>query len=304
MSISINDAEKLVKDSLLHGYNELLKTKEDTKALEGEQIDVTTKADLIVGKSLINFFERKNLIKYIYSEEYGKREVNLSSLYSVLFDDIDGSLNFLEGRNMLPHGTILGIFKNPEPVFNECLASGFLEFNSGNLFYVVKDRGTFLVEGFGNGQKLEEKIQTSGRKSITGKTPFRIIPDSYMLGSLSPFFARYADRAWPGDFRSAALHLGLIAGNIADVFITGDNCYNPKKRNTGEEIGPGYLLIKEAGGAVLDWYGNDIGNQVVGFDKKKTFNYIAVATKELGIEFTKEMNEIPEIVVYLNKKVI
>ena len=63
-------------------------------------------------------------------------------------------------------------------------------------------------------------------------------------------------------------------------------------------------MVKEAGGAVLDWIGNDLGQESVSLHKKKTFNAVVAATEELGKEFVQEMNKMPEIVNYLRKKKI
>jgi len=76
----------------------------------------------------------------------------------------------------------------------------------------------------------------------------------------------------------------------------------PTKRNTGEEMGPGYLLVKEAGGAMIDWNGNDIGSERIALHEKKTFHAVVAATEELGKEFIGEMKNIPEIVGYMKNK--
>lgn len=295
---------ELVKCALLASYETVLREGKNGMILYEEQKDITTRADIAAGQSILDYFEDTALPLVAYSEEFGKVEITSEPQYSAVFDDVDGTTNMRDGYGMLPHGSIIGLFKSPEPKFNECLASGFLEFNTGNLFYAEKDKGAYLVEGWAEGNEKEERIHTSGRTSVKGETPLKLIPDLYMLGNLSPYFVQYSDRAWLGDFRSTAAHLALVACGSADIFVLGDNCHIPEKRRTGEEIGPGYLLVNEAGGAILDWNGYDLGEEEISLDKKKTFHAVVVATEKLGREFVDEMHETPEIVEYLKKKKI
>lgn len=292
---------KIIKRALLESYNKVGQ-KEDSKTLYGTQRDVTTKGDIEAGQAILNTFKKSGLPFVAYSEEFGKLEVNPSPKYSVVFDELDGTTNYKDGFGMLPHGSIIGVFESPDPKFNECIASGFLEFNSGNLFYAMKGKGAFLEEGWAKISKNERKIQTSGRTIMSGQTFLRLVPDLYVLGSLSPYFVRYADRAWLGDIRSTAVHLALVACGSVDIFVLGDNCHVPEKKRTGEEIGPGYLLVKEAGGAMLDWNGNDLGKEKIDLQNKKTFHAVVASTEELGKEFVGEMHKVPEIVEYMKRK--
>lgn len=299
--MSVQTPIELVKDALLAGYMKV--PSKEGKILYGEQKDITTKADIDVGQAILDSLKRSSFPLIAYTEEFGKVELHSSPQYSVVFDDIDGSLNYRDGFGMLPHGSILGVFESPDPKFNECLASGYLDFNSGNLFYAVKNQGARLVEGWAKGREEEIQIRTSGRKSISGETFLRFVPDLYMLGGLSQYFVRYGDRAWLGDLRSTAVHLALVVCGSIDILVLGDNSHIPTKRRTGEEIGPGYLLVREAGGAMLDWNGRDLGEDRVALHEKKTFHAVAAATEELGQEFVEEMHRIPEIVEYMKRKI-
>jgi len=98
------------------------------------------------------------------------------------------------------------------------------------------------------------------------------------------------------------VHHALLSCGAVDIIVAGDNSYNPKKRRTGEEIGSAYLLVKEAGGVMLDWNGKDLGGEIIGLDKGKVFHYITASTKELGTGFAKELRDIPEIVEYMKAK--
>ncbi len=292
----------LVKNSLRAAYETVLQGGESLKVLSGHQRDITTKADIDAGRAILRTIKKYSVPLVVYSEESGKTKLGAEPEQSVVYDDIDGTLNFRDGFGMLPHGSILGVFERPIPRFKDCLASGFLEFNSGNLFYAERGEGTHLMEGWTKGNKKEKQIKTSGRTTMEGKNPLIIVPDLYMLGNLGQYFVKYSSRAWLKDFGSSATHLVLVASRSIDIFIIADNCHIPEKRKTGEELGPGYLLVKEAGGAILDWNGNDIGDEEIGIDKNRTFHAVIASTEKLGQEFIKEIHNIPEIVKYMKRK--
>lgn len=292
----------LVKNALKAAYESVLCGGESLKVLSGPQRDITTKADIDAGQAILRTIKKYPVPVLIYSEEMGRMEAGIKPEHSCVYDDIDGTLNSRDGYGMLPHGSIIGIFNRSIPRFKDCLASGFLEFNSGNLFYAERGNGVHFVKEWASGGSEEKQVKTSGRTTMEGQTPLRIVPDLYMLGDLGQHFVRYGDRAWLRDFGSSATHLILVASGALDIFIIGDNCYNPQKRRTGEELGPGYLQVTEAGGAVLDWNGNDIGEKEIGIDKKKTFHAVIAATEDLGKEFVEEMQSVPEIAKYMKEK--
>ncbi len=296
---------KVVKESLSASYNAVKLAGEKGRTLSGSQTDINTLADKEAGRAILGVL-RKYPILVAYSEERGKEELKSGrSGHSAVFDDIDGTMNFKYGNGMLPYGSIIGIFNRTKPRFKDYLAAGFLEFNSGNLFYAERDKGTYLVSAWAkhgmNGDEM--RISTSERKKMDGRhPPLKIVPDFYMLGSLGKHFAHFCDSTWLGDFRSSATHMALVASGAIDIFVAADNCDNPAKRRTGEELGPGYALVTEAGGAILDWKGNDIGPEEIGLDKGKPFHIVAASTRNIGLKFVESMKEIPEIFEYMSAK--
>lgn len=120
----------------------------------------------------------------------------------------------------------------------------------------------------------------------------KIANDQYMVGDLAGVVSDYsAEGHWVKDFACKALHLAGIADGTFDVFVSADRCANRNKRCTGEELGPGYLLVKEAGGSILDWKGRDIGGELISLDKKKSFNFVAAANYDLAKSFLYDMNK-------------
>lgn len=300
--------EEIVRKTLFSAYD-TVHGKEGLKSTTSTSVDISTKGDAVAGEAMVAYLKKLITpnVGVVFTEEQGKVTLNKDGQYSVILDDIDGSKNYKEGFGMLPHGSIAGIFKGRDPRFCDCIAAGYLDFPSGNLFYATKEMGCFVQDDIANKQwawdhKEARRLTTTGRKKVfTGKN-LTLLPDLYMLGDLAPAFMEYAGQAWLGDFRTTAAQLALVAAGSADIFVAGDNAFNPNKRRTGEEIGPGYLLITEAGGSLTDWLGNDIGKEKVGMGEKRTWHYIAAATPELALEFSRDMWKKPAIKEYMKKK--
>lgn len=275
-----------VKTTLVTAYAAVTKKGLVARAVADTKVDIRTFADIAVTEVWKEYFKKSGLPIRLYTEEL-ERPLSFSEspVLSAVGDEVDGTHNQSSGFGMLPHGSVIGISDKPDPIFDSFLVTGFLEFNSGNLFYAVKGRGAYLIEGWARGGSEEKRLITSDRTLVSKAE--NVIADVYMLNELAAaFLPDVALRG--GDFRSTAVHLALVAAGSLDLFVLGDNCPNPKKRRTGEEIGPGYLLVREAGGAIVDWRGRDLGSQLVNLHLKRTFHAVAAATPELAESYVNE----------------
>ncbi len=290
-----------VKGALLASYNAVKGKGSEANVKVNTSVDIRTVGDLTSNEALVKYFRDSGLPLVLYTEELEKpKYFSENPLYAAIADDVDGTRNMNYGFGMLPHGSIVGIAANPNPRFDDIVAAGFLEFNSGNLFYAMKGGGARLIGRWVHGdEQASREIHTSGVISL--ENVGSIVPDSYMLGSLAPFFALDASKGG-GDYHSTGVHLALLASGSIDLFIFADNCMNLNKLRTGEEAGPLYLLLKEAGGTILDWKGNDLGPEKIGIDKKKTFHGVAAATEQLGKAYIRErMMKTSQLADYIAK---
>lgn len=304
-AITVERAQKILTELAMLAYRAV---NADSKAheLQGKQVDVTIRGDIIAGEAVIKRILELRESFVIYTEEKGLLIPKGDPKYTIIFDDIDGSINFKEGRGMLPHGTILGMFDTAEPRFKDCIASVFLEFNSGNLFVAGRGSGSYLIEGFAeNDSHSKVKIHTSGKTSMEDPGLLKIGLDRYLLGDLAEPLAEY-DRYMTVFYRSKAVHIALISLGALDLDISpskfiGKVSTEMRKMKAGiEEIAGGYLLIKEAGGEVFDWEGRDIGNQKIDLKSGNAPDFIMAATAPLGLELVKDMQSNSEIKYYMS----
>ncbi len=288
-----------IKQALSVSYG--IGTKKEARLIKDISIDLKTIGDVEISQALIEYFRKSELPITVYTEELEQPlSFSTNPIYSAVGDEVDGTHNLTYGLGMLPHGGILGIADKVDPRFKDFIASGFLEFNSGNFFYATRRGWSYVIESWIRGGTDAKQLKTSGKKKLDSPE-LNVIADVYMLGDLSKVFMPYVAKRG-GDFRSTALHLAMVACGACDIFVLGDNCPNPRKRRTGEEIGPGYLLVREAGGVMLDWNGKDLGEEMIALHEKETFHAVVAATGELGQEFVEEMHRIPEINDYIKRK--
>jgi fructose-1,6-bisphosphatase/inositol monophosphatase family enzyme len=95
--------------------------------------------------------------------------------------------------------------------------------------------------------------------------------DHYACGRELRRLSRLHAEAWVKDFGSAGFHLAGVACAMFDAFVSSDQ--------KGHELAAGYLLIKEAGGCILDLRGRPIDHVRFDFSAK----YDVVASGDLSL---------------------
>lgn len=224
-------------------------------------VDISTRGDMAVSRALIDFFTATGLPARVLSEEAEPVDLAASPTYTIAFDDIDGTDNYARGMGMLPHCTLVCLFDSPEPCYRDALVAGVIEHVSGCVWHAVRDRGCFLDGG---------PTHSSGRRRLDRRTV--TIVDHYGSGNDLARFGPIYPRAWVKDYGSSALHLAGVSSGMFDAFLG--------SAQKGHELGAGYLLIREAGGAVTDWEGGPLHDSPYDFDGRRPI--VAAATPELA----------------------
>ena len=225
-------------------------------------VDISTRADMNVSNVLIDFFKARKVPAVLYSEESGRLDLTKHPKYIITFDDLDGTDNYYRGGDMLPYCSIITLVdKLDNPHFDNILLAGIIEHRTKNMWLAVRGEGCYL-----NGKVCK----TSGREILNRRTS--IVLDHYGSTPDIELFKNLYASSWVKDFGSAGFHLAGVSSGIFDAFV------NTKQK--GHEIGAGYLLVKEAGGTVIDFNGKDISSLIYDFNAK--YKIIAGATRELS----------------------
>ena len=197
--------------------------------------DFVTASDKKVEKILVDELQKARPTYSILSEEIG--EINNDEFFKWIIDPIDGTSNFLHG---IPHFAIsIGLEHNKEII-------------CGIIYDPIKDE-IFTAEK-GNGAYLNNKrMRVSSRSKLkdciifTGG-PKRVSKDRELA---LEEYKKFSSKVFIPirKFGSASLDMAYVAAGRCDGFW---------QRNLNYwDIAAGIILIKEAGGFVTDFNGND-----------------------------------------------
>lgn len=109
----------------------------------GEQ---ALKADVEAEKAILEVLANNKVPIRVISEEHGITDITPNPHYLGVLDGIDGSRNYLEGRNKLRYATMFGVFSNLDPRYSDYIFSGMMEHAADNLWYAVAGQGAWVLD--------------------------------------------------------------------------------------------------------------------------------------------------------------
>ncbi len=271
MTIPILELTQICKDALdiahrtIQGLGD--RGTAEVRVINKRGYDISVKGDIRVSKEVTKFLRQKKFPAVLYTEEFGRIELVKNPLYTITFDDIDGTNNYHRsyhhGKSVLPYCSIITIFDSIKPRFENALVTAVMEHNTSWLWTAAKNHGTYF-----NGNK----VITSRKTSFGKKRKTLVVIDHYMGAKDVPRFSKIYKRAWVKDFGTSALHLAMVSNGMLDAYISPDQ--------KAHELGGGLLLITESGGSVTDFQGKPLDKIVYDFNKK--YPIIAASTPKLG----------------------
>ena len=198
--------------------------------------DFVTASDKKVEKILIDELQKARPNYSILSEEVG--EINNDESFKWIIDPIDGTTNFLHG---IPHFAIsIGLEHN-----KEIICGIIYDPIKDEMFYAEKGKGSYLNNyrmRVSSRSKLENSIIFTGGSYRRNNQSIDSAFDEYKKFSSHVFIPIRK-------MGSAALDLAYVAAGRCD------GCWH---RNLNYwDIAAGIILVKEAGGFVTDFKGND-----------------------------------------------
>ena len=203
----------------------------------GDTANMVTLYDVAVQSFLIEEIKKHIPSAYFVAEEKENDEESLSREYCFIIDPIDGTANFIHDYR---HSCIsLAMLSCGEVVFSAVYDPYLRE-----LFSAEKGRGAFL-----NGKKIRVSERDMEHSIVAfGTSPYhkkRLGDSTFKL--CRELFEACSDIRRCG---SAALDLAYLAAGRNDIFFEMELC--------PWDFAAGWLLIREAGGAVTDLEGNEL----------------------------------------------
>ena len=244
--------------------------------------DSALRADIEMENAVINHFkEIKSPIRVI-SEEHGVVDIGKPENLAVL-DGLDGSVEYKKKENGR-YGTMLGIFSNLNPNYDDYLFCGIMEHSTGKLYYGYRSGGSWVCKNFelppkeircSGYKKLDEKTRIQADKNCDEALKMNVIHDAF-LSKMEGF-----DIAYP--LSSAASFADLASGKT-DLVL---QC----TRKNNLELAVAYGLIKEAEGVIVTTDETDMGKEsYLEFGQNDHIPVIAASTKQLAMKLIKHIS--------------
>jgi len=213
--------------------------------------DMSLVCDIEAEKAVIDVFRDENVPIKIISEEHGIVIIGDNPKYLAVLDGIDGSAVYKKLRSKGRYGTMLGIFSNIDPIYDDYLFSGVMEHATNKLFYATKNSGAFVVK---------DNILTQIHSLLKNKidTNSKIYIDEYFDINKEVFSSKLKEYNTLCLCSSCVYYVDVSSGEA----ILALEC----TRKNNLEIAVAYGLIIESGGVMMS-------TDKIGLGKRKYYEF-------------------------------
>jgi len=193
--------------------------------------DISRKIDIVAEKTVLDYFKKINFECVVLGEECGRVELSSQPKGFVIMDAIDGSANAVRG---IPFFCCSLAFATNDKISS--ITDGVVtDLTSGDMYWASKGKGAFLNEN---------KIH------VIEKDPIYRIVGINMSGASPELVQRlqhvFKSHNHTRHFGANALEMAMFARGLIDIFI------DLRDKIRIQDMAAGYLLVKEAGGLILD----------------------------------------------------
>jgi fructose-1,6-bisphosphatase/inositol monophosphatase family enzyme len=274
--------EKNLKDILISAMRAAYNVHENL-GVDGEALvhknqfgDTALRADVECEQAVLQILRENNTSIRVISEEHGTTIIGETPKYLGVLDGIDGSYLYKKARGKKQYGTMFAIFNSIDPIYDDYVVCGIMQHATNRIFIAEKDHGARIIEG-----NRERVIHTSKKKLLDAN--INIYIDEYFDYNKKAF-SRHLKEFKPKYEGASSLYYAALAEGSADLVL---EC----TRKGNLEIAVEYGLTKEAGGAVLDINGQNLGGQkYLTFGQNGHLGIISAASQDLALELLKKIS--------------
>ena len=193
--------------------------------------DISRNIDLVAEKTVLDYLKKINFNCVVLGEECGRVEINDNPKGYVIMDAIDGTANAVSG---IPFFCCSLAFATNDKL-SSITDAVVTNLSNGEQYWASKGKGAFLNETKIHVQNKETAYKIVG-VNTSGASP-------ELLKKLQTIFERHGPTR---HFGANALEMAFLSRGIMDVFI------DLRDKIRVQDMAAGYLLIKEAGGLIVD----------------------------------------------------
>ena len=193
--------------------------------------DISRNIDIIAEKTVLDYLKEINFECIVLGEECGRVELSNKSKGYIIMDAIDGSANAVRGVPFFCSSLAFATENKLSSITDGVITN----LSNGEMYWASKNNGSFF-----NGEQIKVHHKDPIYK-IIGINTSGASPE--LMKRLSPIYEEYEHTR---HFGANALEMALFARGLIDIFI------DLREKIRIQDIAAGYLIIKEAGGMILD----------------------------------------------------
>ena len=193
--------------------------------------DISRKIDIVAEKAVLDYLREKKFDCIVLGEECGRVQLSENPKGFVIMDAIDGSANAVRGIPFFCCSLAFAADNTLSSITDAVVTN----LTTGDQYWASKNKGAFF-----NDKRIfvhnTEPVYRIVVVNTSGATPD-------LMRKIQPIFQSHNHTR---HFGANALEMAMFARGLIDIFI------DMRGKIRIQDIAAGYLLIKEAGGLVLD----------------------------------------------------
>jgi myo-inositol-1(or 4)-monophosphatase len=193
--------------------------------------DISRNIDIVAENTVLDYLKEINFECVVLGEECGRVELSKNPKGFVIMDAIDGSANAVRGVPFFCSSLAFATENRLSSITDGVITN----LSNGEMYWASKKKGAFLNQS---------RIQVHDKDpiyKIVGINTSGATPE--LMKKLHPIFEQHTHTR---HFGANALEMAMFARGLMDIFI------DLRKKIRIQDIAAGYLIVKEAGGLLLD----------------------------------------------------
>lgn len=228
--------------------------------------DISRNIDIIAEKTVLDYLREINFDCIVLGEECGRIELSNNPKGYIIMDAIDGSANAVRGVPFFCSSLAFATKNKLSSITDGVI----INLANGEMYWASKNKGSFFNE---------EQIKVHNKDPVYKIVGINTSGASIeLMKRLHPIFENHNHTR---HFGANALEMALFARGLMDIFID----FRDKIRI--QDIAAGYLIVKEAGGLLLDEGLNPLDADL---SYETRVSFIAAANQKILDEIMNQIN--------------
>ena len=229
--------------------------------------DISRNIDIVAEKTVLDYLKEINFPCVVLGEECGRVELSDEPKGFVIMDAIDGSANSVRGVPFFCSSLAFATENKLSSITDGVITN----LSNGEMYWASKERGAFF-----NDEEIRVHNQDPIYKIVGINTSGASID---LMKKLHPIFENHNHTR---HFGANALEMAMFARGLMDIFI------DLRDKIRIQDIAAGYLIVKEAGGLLLDANLNPLDADL---SYETRVSFIAAANQRILDEIMQQINQ-------------